>query len=71
MVLKDLTEVTNDAADALFVAGCEDAPPASFDITTWVRFDRRASSLEEEAIRSGTALRLTGAEATARQNPMR
>jgi len=51
VVLKDTTEVTDDQADALFAAGCEDGTPASANGTAWVHFDRQASSLEE-AIRS-------------------
>ncbi len=51
IVLKDTTEVTDDEADALFAAGCEDGTPASSNGTAWVHFDRQASSLEE-AIRS-------------------
>ena len=51
VVLKDATEVTDDQADALFAAGCEDGTPASSNGTAWVHFDRQAPSLEE-AIRS-------------------
>ena len=51
VVLKDATEVTDDQADALFAAGCEDGTPASSNGTAWVHFDRQATSLEE-AIRS-------------------
>ena len=51
VVLKDTTDVTDDQADALFAAGCEDGTPASSNGTAWVHFDRQAPSLEE-AIRS-------------------
>ena len=49
VMLKDTTEVTDDQADALFAAGCEDGTPASSNGTAWVHFDRQASSLEEAA----------------------
>jgi hypothetical protein len=54
VLLKDTTEVTDDQADALFAAGCEDGTPASCEGSAWVHFDREASSLEE-AIRSAVA----------------
>jgi hypothetical protein len=52
--LKDVLEVTDDQADALFAAGCDDGTPASCNGITWVHFDREAASLEE-AIRSAIA----------------
>jgi hypothetical protein len=51
VVLKDVSEVTDDQADRLFAAGCDDGTPAGCDGVAWVHFDREASSLEE-AIRS-------------------
>lgn len=54
VVLKDTNEVSDDQADALFAAGCDDGTPASGDGMAWVHFDREASSLEE-AIRSAVA----------------
>jgi hypothetical protein len=51
VVLKDTTEVSDDQADALFAAGCDDGTPASSNGMAWVHFDRAAGSLEE-AIRS-------------------
>lgn len=51
VVLQGVAEVTDDAADALFAAGCDDGTPVSSDGTAWIHFDREASSLEE-AIRS-------------------
>jgi hypothetical protein len=51
VVLKDVAEVTDDQADSLFAAGCDDATPASSNGAAWVHFDREAKSLEE-AIRS-------------------
>jgi hypothetical protein len=54
VLLKDVAEVTDDQADALFEAGCDDGTPASCNGLTWIHFDREASSLEE-AIRSAIA----------------
>jgi hypothetical protein len=62
VVLKDLAEVTDDQADALFAAGCNDGTPASCDGSTWVHFDREAASLED-AIRLAVAqIRAAGFE---------
>jgi hypothetical protein len=47
IVLKDISEVTDDQADALFAAGCDDGTPASCNGTAWIHFDREAASLEE------------------------
>jgi hypothetical protein len=49
--LKDVAEVTDEQADALFAAGCDDGTPASRNGAAWVHFDRESPSLEE-AIRS-------------------
>lgn len=46
VVLKDVAEVSDDQADALFAAGCDDGTPASCDDVAWVHFDREAASLE-------------------------
>jgi hypothetical protein len=54
VILKDVSEVTDDQADALFAAGCDDGTPACCNGLAWVHFDREASSLEE-AIRSAVA----------------
>ena len=54
IVLKGVSEVTDDLADALFAAGCDDGTPASGGGVAWVHFDREASSLED-AIRSAVA----------------
>jgi hypothetical protein len=51
VVLKDVSEITDEQADALFAAGCSDGTPASCDGLAWVHFDREAVSLED-AIRS-------------------
>lgn len=52
--LTGLTEITEDAANALYVAGCDDASPASRDGQVWSTFHREAPSLEH-AIRSAVA----------------
>jgi hypothetical protein len=54
VVLKDVTEVTDSQADALFAAGCDDGTPACSNGVAWVHFDREAASLEA-AIRSAVA----------------
>ncbi len=47
VVLQNVSEVTDDQADGLFAAGCDDGTPASCDGVAWVHFDRVAASLEE------------------------
>ena len=47
VVLKDVSEVTDDQADRLFRAGCDDGTPASCNGLAWIHFDREASSLEQ------------------------
>jgi hypothetical protein len=54
VVLKDTSEVSDEQADALFSAGCDDGTPTSCNGAAWIHFDREASSLEE-AIRSAVA----------------
>jgi hypothetical protein len=54
VVLKDISEITDEQADALFTAGCDDATPVSSNSLAWLHFDREAASLEE-AIRSAVA----------------
>lgn len=51
IVLQGISEVTDDKADELFAAGCDDGTPASCAGIAWIHFDREANSLEE-AIRS-------------------
>jgi hypothetical protein len=51
VILKDAPEVTDDQADGLFAAGCDDGTPAACGGIAWIHFDRQAPSLEE-AIRS-------------------
>jgi hypothetical protein len=47
VILKDVTEVTDDQADTLFAAGCDDGTPAACAGVAWIHFDREATSLEE------------------------
>lgn len=54
VVLKDVSEVSDDQADRLFAAGCDDGTPAGCDGVAWIHFDREAASLEE-AIRSAVS----------------
>lgn len=54
VILKDRSEVTDDQADDLFAAGCDDGTPASCEGVAWIHFDREAASLEE-AISSAVA----------------
>ena len=54
VVLKEVGEITEDEADALFAAGCDDGTPVSCNGLAWVHFDREAISLEE-AIRLAVA----------------
>ena len=54
VLLKDVLEVTDDQADALFAAGCDDGTPTCCNGRAWIHFDRQAQSLEE-AIRSAVA----------------
>jgi hypothetical protein len=54
VVLKNVPEASDEHADALFVAGCDDGTLTSRNGTTWIHFDREAPSLEE-AIRSAVA----------------
>ena len=54
VVLKAVAEITDEQADALFAAGCDDGTPVSSNGRAWVHFDREEASLEE-AIRSAVA----------------
>jgi hypothetical protein len=54
VVLKDVSEVTDEQADELFAAGCDDGTPAGCNGVAWIHFDREAVSLEE-AIGSAVA----------------
>ena len=52
--LKNVAEVTDDQAELLFAAGCDDGTPSSCDGAAWIHFDREALSLED-ALRSAIA----------------
>lgn len=54
IILKDEVELTDDVADALFNAGCDDAIPGTCNRVFSISFNREAESLEE-AIRSAVA----------------
>ena len=54
VVLKDIGEISDDHADALFSAGCDAGTPACCNGLAWIHFDRESSSLEE-AIRLAIA----------------
>lgn len=65
VILKDVGEVTDELADALFAAGCDDGTPVCCNGITWVHFDREAPSLEE-AIRLALGQVRTGGFAVAK-----
>jgi hypothetical protein len=54
LILKEGTEITEELADRLFEAGCDDSTPGTFCGTPYVSFHREADSLES-AIRSAVA----------------
>lgn len=54
VILADVPEMTEDASNALYEAGCDDGSPGSCDGVSRVDFDREAASLEE-AIRTAVA----------------
>jgi hypothetical protein len=60
VVLKDLHEVTDDQAEALFAAGCDDGTPASCDGAAWIHFDRKSLSLEEAICTAVAQVRAAG-----------
>jgi hypothetical protein len=51
LILKEAPELTEELADALFAAGCDDGTPGMCGGSTVIDFHRDAASLEE-AIRS-------------------
>jgi hypothetical protein len=54
LILKEGTEITEELADHLFDAGCDDGTPGTFCGTPYISFHREADSLES-AIRSAVA----------------
>jgi len=51
LILKEGTTITEELADKLFDAGCDDGTPGTFCGTPYISFHRDADSLES-AIRS-------------------
>jgi hypothetical protein len=51
VILNGVREVSDEQADALFAAGCDDGTPACSNGLAWIHFDRESASLED-AIRS-------------------
>jgi hypothetical protein len=47
VVLKDVSEISDDQADRLFAAGCDDGTPVACASVAWIHFDREAISLEQ------------------------
>jgi hypothetical protein len=60
VVLKDVSEVTDDQADALFASGCDDGTPASCQGVAWVHFDREAPSLEDAIVSAVAPVQAAG-----------
>jgi hypothetical protein len=60
VVLKDVSEVTDEQADRLFAAGCDDGTPAGCDGVAWIHFDREAASLEEAIVSAVTQVQTAG-----------
>jgi len=60
VVLKDVSEVTDDQADGLFAAGCDDGTPVGCDGVAWIHFDREATSLEEAIVSAVAQVRVAG-----------
>jgi hypothetical protein len=53
-VLQHISELSDEQADVLFEAGCDDGTPTACDGLAWIHFHREAPSLEE-AIRSAVS----------------
>jgi hypothetical protein len=60
VVLCGLQEITDEQADILYEAGCDDGSPASCNGVAWVHFDREASSLEEAIHSALTQVKAAG-----------
>jgi hypothetical protein len=54
LILKEGTEITEELADQLFEAGCDDGTPGTFCGMPYISFHREAENLEF-AIRSAVA----------------
>jgi hypothetical protein len=64
IVLKDVTELTDEQADRLFAAGCDDGTPAGCDGVAWIHFDRQAASLEEAIAAAVEQIQAAGLQAS-------
>jgi hypothetical protein len=60
VVLNDVSELSDDLADGLFAAGCDDGTPAACAGAVWVHFDREATSLEEAIVSAGAHVQAAG-----------
>jgi hypothetical protein len=60
VVLKHVSEVTDDQADAWFAVGCDDGTPAGCDAVAWIHFDREAASLEEAIVSAVAQVQAAG-----------
>ena len=54
LILANGTELTEELADAIFAAGCDDATSWQRECVVYVGFDREAASFED-AVRSAIA----------------
>jgi len=50
VVLAGISEISDDLADGLFEAGCDDATPCSSEGVAWIGFAREADSLESAIV---------------------
>ena len=60
VVLKEVSEVTDDQADRLFAAGCDDGTPAACNGVAWIHFDREATSLDDAILSAVTQVQAAG-----------
>ncbi|NBX29075.1 hypothetical protein EBR04_01265 [bacterium] len=47
LILSGVTELTDDQAEAIFAAGCSDAPPSVIYGRVWLEFSRVATSYKD------------------------
>jgi hypothetical protein len=57
LILRDALELTDEVADALFAAGCNDGTPGTFGVRLVIDFSRQAKNLEAygDAVRRSRA----------------
>ncbi|MBI1904442.1 MAG: hypothetical protein HYS13_25380 [Planctomycetia bacterium] len=60
LVLSGVTELTDELADRLFEAGCDDGSPGSCNRVVTIDFHRRAASLEAALRAAITSVRTAG-----------